>query len=40
VPSQDAGYNIRGGARALVEDSYAQIAKHVTATTAGAGDLP
>ena len=35
----DHGYNIRGGARALVEDSYAQIAKHVTAATAGAGDL-
>jgi acetyl esterase len=35
----DHGYNIRGGDRALVEDSYAQIAKHVIAATAGAGDL-
>jgi acetyl esterase/lipase len=34
------GYNVRGGHRALVEDSYAQIAKHVVAATAGAGDLP
>jgi acetyl esterase len=35
----DHGYNIRGGDRALVEDSYAQIAKHVIAATAGPGDL-
>jgi acetyl esterase/lipase len=34
------GYNLRGADRALVEDSYALIAKHVIAATADAGDFP
>ena len=33
------GYNLRGADRALVEDSYALIAKHVIAATADAGDF-
>jgi acetyl esterase len=39
LPGVHHGYNIRGGSRALVEDSYAQIAKQVTAATADDSSL-